>query len=167
MSKKAASTCFIYIYLSSAVEALSCFHAARIKKASLLGWLDIKILIIENDNKWGCWKMPIWCTYKAENENYSLGHIQKHCVYLAMLFKNQLEQIQDVTSCLVVVRIVILDQYFRLSLRFDTHTLNKLTFCILLITQYIVYILNSTTRYFSINFWCRIYLFMFISNHLS
>lgn len=68
-----------------------------------------------------------------------------------MLFKNQLEQIQDVASCLVVVKTVILDQYFRLSFRFDAHTLNKLTFCILLITQYIVYVLTCTTRYFSIS----------------
>ena len=87
-----------------------------------------------------------------------------------MLFKNQLEQIQDVTSCLVVVKIVILDQYFRLSLRFDTHTLNKLTFCILLITQYIVYILTCTTRYFSISdaeFIRDHPRMLFISNHLS
>lgn len=83
MSKKAASTCCIYICLSSAVEALSCFHAARIKKASLLAWRDIKILIIENDNKWGCREMPIWCIYKAEKENYSLGHMYTETLCVA------------------------------------------------------------------------------------
>lgn len=65
---------------ASTLAVGTCFRAARIKKASLLAWLDIKILIIENGNKWGCSEMPIWCIHKAEKENYALGHIQKHCV---------------------------------------------------------------------------------------
>ena len=91
--------------------------------------------------------MPIWCIHEAEKENYALGHIQKR-VQLAVLFKTSQNRFK---MQLVVVKIIILDQYFLLSLRFDTHTLNKLTFCILLITQYIVYILTCTTWYFSIS----------------
>lgn len=66
---------------------MTSFYAARVKKASLLACLDIKILIIENGNQWGCWEMPIWCIREGEEENFALGHIQKHCLSLATLFK--------------------------------------------------------------------------------